>query len=127
MNVEVKEVLVPSESSKELPTRKTVLVARKDFESGDEIYKEHPVVAQLDMDLEVRLMESLTFVLCLTPTGIGQALLVLLQNDSILPFYSTAGRPTRIYVLLKGVPNAGKHTVTNASFREGPAYAERRR
>ncbi|KZO94836.1 MAS20-domain-containing protein [Calocera viscosa TUFC12733] len=50
MNVEVKQILVAAESEEQ--TRKIVLIARKDFRYGENIYQEHPVVAQLDMDLE---------------------------------------------------------------------------
>ncbi|KZT62084.1 MAS20-domain-containing protein [Calocera cornea HHB12733] len=53
MNVEVKQILQlgePGESEK--GPRRIVLVATKDLQPGEEIYKEHPVVAQLDMDLE---------------------------------------------------------------------------
>ncbi|KAI0796857.1 hypothetical protein C8Q75DRAFT_214382 [Abortiporus biennis] len=46
MNVSVKEIEVPGQP------KKKVLVVEKDFEAGDVIYKEEPIVAALDVDLQ---------------------------------------------------------------------------
>ncbi|THH15204.1 hypothetical protein EW146_g5225 [Bondarzewia mesenterica] len=50
MNVSTKRVDVPD--GKGAIVRKRILVATKDFRAGDVIYKEQPVVAVLDADLE---------------------------------------------------------------------------
>ncbi|EJU06132.1 hypothetical protein DACRYDRAFT_103080 [Dacryopinax primogenitus] len=50
MNVVVRQIIATEQANSS--PRKVVLIASKDFQHGEEIYKEHPVIAQLDIDLE---------------------------------------------------------------------------